>query len=155
MDLSVIIVSYNTCQLLDDCLASIQAAEPPPGGREVIVVDNASHDGSTAMVADKYPDVRLLAMSDNLGFSAANNRGSAVARGDFLLFLNSDTRVGSQSLAEPLAYMRNHPDVGALTVRLVYPNGERDPDNHRGFHTVECRLPFQRLEQVVSGQAGV
>lgn len=135
MDLSVIIVSYNTCQLLDDCLASIAAAEKPPGGLEVIVVDNASHDGSAAMVAANYPQVRLLGMADNLGFSAANNQGSAVARGEYLLFLNSDTRVGRGALAEPLAYMREHPDVGALTVRLVYPNGERDPDNHRGFPT--------------------
>ncbi|HNS39121.1 MAG: glycosyltransferase family 2 protein [Anaerolineae bacterium] len=135
MDLSVIIVSYNTRQLLDDCLHSLYAAEAPPEGMEIIVVDNASADGSVEMVAEKYPEVVLLACADNLGFSTANNRGSAVARGEYLLFLNSDTVVGADALTQPLAYMRNNPHAGALTVRLVYPNGERDPDNHRGFPT--------------------
>lgn len=135
MDLSVIIVSYNTRQLLDECLHSLYAAEKPPGGVEIIVVDNASADGSVEMVAAKYPDVILLASTDNLGFSAANNRGTAAARGEYLLFLNSDTVVDADALAQPLAYLRDNPHVGALTVRLVYPNGERDPDNHRGFPT--------------------
>lgn len=135
MDLSIIVVSYNTCQLLDECLASLYAAEPLPGGFEVIVVDNASSDGSVEMVADKYPQAVLIASEENLGFSAANNRGSAIAGGDYLLFLNSDTVVGRDALARPLAYMRANLHVGALTVRLVYPNGERDPDNHRGFPT--------------------
>ena len=135
MDLSVIVVSYNTRQLLDDCLASLFSAESPAGGMEVVVVDNASADGSVAMVAAKYPRVVLLSCQDNLGFSAANNRGSAAASGDYLLFLNSDTVVGKTSLTEPMDYMRRNPQTGALTVRLVYPNGERDPDNHRGFPT--------------------
>ncbi len=135
MDLSIIVVSYNTRQLLDDCLASLYSAEAPAGGMEIIVVDNASSDGSVDMVAGKYPGVTLLACKDNLGFSAANNRGTAVAHGDYLLFLNSDTVVFADSLVKPLGYMRANPQVGALTVRLVYPNGERDPDNHRGFPT--------------------
>jgi len=135
MDLSVVVVSYNTCRLLDDCLRSLYAAAPPPGGMEVIVVDNASADGSVAMVRERYPAVRLIADEVNRGYSAANNRGSAVATGDYLLFLNSDTVVGGDALARPVAHMRANPDIGALTVRLVYPNGERDPDNHRGFPT--------------------
>jgi GT2 family glycosyltransferase len=102
---------------------------------EVVVVDNASTDGSPEMVAEKYPTARLIARVDNLGFSTANNQGSAVARGRYLLFLNSDTVVAADALSEPLRYMEAHPNVGALTVRLVYPNGERDPDNHRGFPT--------------------
>jgi GT2 family glycosyltransferase len=133
--LSIVIVSYNTCQLLDDCLASIQAASVPEGGIEVIVVDNASQDGSQEMVQRQYPEVSLLALSENLGFSAANNRGTAVSRGEYVLFLNSDTVVASDALVKPVAFMRQHPQVGALTARLVYPNGQRDPDNHRGFPT--------------------
>ncbi len=61
--------------------------------------------------------------------------GTAVASGKYLLFLNSDTRVDKESLAEPVQYMETHSNVGALTVKLIYPNGERDPDNHRGFPT--------------------
>jgi len=135
LDLSVIIVNYNTRALLDDCLASLLAAQQPPGGLEIIVADNASADGSTAMVAAKYPTVRLLALPENLGFSAANNRGAALAHGRFLLFLNSDTRIDPDALVEPLHYLTAYPAVGALTVRLVYPDGRRDPDNHRGFPT--------------------
>ena len=135
VDLSVVIVNYNTRQLLDDCLASLLAAEVPPNGVELIVVDNASSDGSQAMVRERYPQVTLIESGSNLGFSAANNRGTAVANGRFVLFLNSDTRVGPNALTDPVAYLEQQPDVGALTVRLVYPTGERDPDNHRGFPT--------------------
>jgi GT2 family glycosyltransferase len=134
-DLSVIIVSYNTKKLLDECLASLLAAEAPPGGVEIIVVDNASADGSQAMVQANYPGVRLLASPENLGFAAANNRGTAVAQGRYLLFLNSDTRIEPDALVKPLAYIQANPDVGALTVKLLYPDGRRDPDNHRGFPT--------------------
>ena len=135
MDLSVIVVSYNTRQLLYECLHSLYAADAPAGGLEVIVVDNASADGSPDMVRHKYPQTCLIASPDNRGYSAANNQGSAVAQGEYLLFLNSDTVVSPQSLVGPLAYMKAHPEAGALTVRLIYPTGERDPDNHRGFPT--------------------
>lgn len=135
MDLSIIVVSYNTRQLLDDCLRSLYAAEAPPEGMEVIVVDNASTDGSPEMVAARHPAARLIVSPVNRGYSAANNQGSAVARGRALLFLNSDTVVGPDALVEPLRYLDAHERVGALTVRLVYPTGERDPDNHRGFPT--------------------
>lgn len=134
-DLSIVIVNYNTRQLLDDCLASLLAAEQPAGGLEIIVVDNASSDGSQALVREKYTTVQLIAGEVNRGFSAANNLGVGVANGRFILFLNSDTRVEPDALVEPLAYLEQHPEVGALTVRLIYPNGERDPDNHRGFPT--------------------
>jgi len=135
LDLSVIIVSYNTRALLDDCLQSLAAADAPPGGMEVIVVDNASQDESVEMVRARYPQATLLASAENRGFSAANNLGAAVAQGRALLFLNSDTRVSRKALTQPLDYLQRHPDVGALTVRLVYPDGRRDPDNHRGFPT--------------------
>lgn len=135
LDLSVIIVNYNTRQLLDDCLASLIAAVAPENGLETIVVDNASGDGSQQMVREKYPHVRLLASEENRGFSAANNMGAAEANGRTLLFLNSDTVLSEEALIQPLAYLDAHANTGAITVRLVYPTGERDPDNHRGFPT--------------------
>lgn len=135
LDLSIVIVSYNTKQLLDDCLFSLMRAKQPSGGCEIIVVDNASSDGSQEMVAARYPAVQLLALDENLGFAAANNRGTAVADGRYILFLNSDTRISREALVEPLNYLENHPETGAISVKLVYPNGERDPDNHRGFPT--------------------
>jgi GT2 family glycosyltransferase len=135
VDLSVIIVNYNTKQLLDECLASLQEAVAPPGGMEIIVVDNASSDDSVTMVRQKYPTVQVIASEENLGFAKANNRGTAVATGHTLLFLNSDTRVSCEALIQPFNYLQNHAEVGAITVKLIYPNGERDPDNHRGFPT--------------------
>ncbi len=135
LDLSVIIVSYNTCQLLDDCLASLADAAPPEGGMEIVVVDNASHDGSQEMTRQKYPHVQLIALKENLGFSAANNRGTTAASGSYILYLNSDTVISSQALVEPLNYLKEHSQTGALTVHLYYPDGQRDPDNHRGFPT--------------------
>ena len=134
-DLSVIIVNYNTCRLLDECLASLQTAVSPPKGLEIIVVDNASSDGSQDMVHEKYPEVRLLACTGNRGFSAANNLGAAQANGRTLLFLNSDTVLSEEALIQPFNYLAAHEKAGAITVRLVYPTGERDPDNHRGFPT--------------------
>ena len=135
LDLSIIIVSFNTRQLLDECLRSLETAVAPAGGLEIIVVDNASEDGSPSMVAQKYPRVRLLQSAENLGFSAANNLGAEAAEGRVLLFLNSDTRVSKEALVQPLDYLTAHLEVGAITVRLVYPTGERDPDNHRGYPT--------------------
>jgi len=133
--LSIVIVNYNTKQLLDDCLHALFQAEIPPGGMEIIVVDNASSDGSVAMVKEKYPEVILIASPENLGYSAGNNKGTVVAQGQYILFLNSDTRVSREALTQPLAYLQAHHNVGAITVRLIYPDGQRDPDNHRGFPT--------------------
>lgn len=134
-DLSIIIVNYNTRQLLDDCLQSLYQADPPPGGMEIIVVDNASSDGSREMIAEQHPDVTLINNPVNQGFSAANNLGIQAAQGSYFLFLNSDTVVSRQALVQPLAYLQSHQEAGAITVHLVYPDGRRDPDNHRGFPT--------------------
>ncbi len=135
IDLSIVIVNYNTRQLLDDCLASLAVATIAPHSVETIVVDNASHDGSQTMVREQYPDVILIENEENLGFSTANNVGVRAANGRFILFLNSDTRVDERALIEPLDYLQAHPRAGAITVYLEYPNGDRDPDNHRGFPT--------------------
>lgn len=135
IDLSVVIVNYNTSQLLDDCLASLAAATIAPYAIETIVVDNASRDGSQAMVCAQYPDVILVENEENVGFSTANNIGVKRSSGAYVLFLNSDTRVDERALIEPLDYLQNNPQAGAITVYLEYPNGDRDPDNHRGFPT--------------------
>ncbi len=106
-DLSIIIVSWNVRDLLRACLASLERTSRPAneptlrgfgplsGGRqfEVIVVDNGSHDGSVAMMTDEFSWVRVMASDENLGFSAGNNRGYAVSRGDFIYFLNPDTEL--------------------------------------------------------------
>ena len=110
MDVSFVIVSYNTCAHLDACLTSIQTATSCR--HEVIVVDNGSTDGSTALVQERYPAVRLLANPGNVGFATANNQGARVARGRYLLLLNPDTRVTPGAIERLTVFLDNHPEIG-------------------------------------------
>jgi len=120
--ISVVIVTYNNCPTTLACLASLYAYHTG-GGFEVILVDNASHDGTVQAVADAYPSVRLLAQSHNLGFGAANNIGAAAAVGEFLLLLNNDT-VFTASVLERLAdVLRSNPRASAAAPMLTNPDG--------------------------------
>ena len=145
VELSVIIVSWNVADLLRACLRSvldevrragmapIEAAHANEGegegegaggpGVEIVVVDNASRDGSAEMVRREFPAARLLANSENRGFGAANNQGLAESRGAAVLFLNPDTVVHPGAFSELLACLREHPEVGAVGPRLVNPDG--------------------------------
>ncbi|MDW8328014.1 MAG: glycosyltransferase family 2 protein [Anaerolineales bacterium] len=115
--LSVIIVSWNVRELLRACLRSLPLNDPQT---EVIVVDSASSDGTTAMVRDEFPSVRLIASEVNLGYSRGNNLGLERARGEYLLVLNPDTEIVGDTLARMCAYMDAHPQVGVLGPQLVY-----------------------------------
>lgn len=94
-----------------------------PSSLEIIVVDNASSDGSAAMVAEEFPRVKLIINPDNRGFTRGNNQGLALARGRHVLFLNPDTVVMDDALAVMVAYLDAHPQVGALGPRLRYGDG--------------------------------
>ncbi len=120
-DLSVIIVNYNTRALLQDCLQSLMNTE----GRncEIIVVDNASADGSAEMVASNFPGAVLLRNQQNAGFSAANNQGMKRARGKYLLLLNSDTVVRAGALGVMVDFLRSNPAAGAVTCKLLNTDG--------------------------------
>jgi len=122
MDLSVIIVSYNTADLTASCLSSIEASR---GGcsTEIFVVDNASTDNSVAMIRHRFPNVHLIANPTNIGFSAANNQALNRCRGDLVLFLNPDTRVMADTLEKAVAYMRNNPGIGLAGARILNPDG--------------------------------
>ncbi len=142
-ELAVVIVSYNTSQLLDDCLGSVFKADKPRGGMQVIVVDNHSRDDSVSMVKKKYPQVELIRNKKNTGFAFPNNQGVAIADSKFVLFLNSDTVVKRYALVKPLKYLKNHPKAGAITIKLFLKDGSIDFDNHRGFPdpwTSFCKL---------------
>ncbi len=122
MDLSVVIVNWNTKDFLRGCLRSI-AQFPPSCSYEVIVVDNASADGSADMVRDEFPDVRLIANTGNLMYAEGNNQGIDRSSGEFILLLNPDTEVKAGSLNALLASGREHPDAGAVGCRLISPDG--------------------------------
>jgi GT2 family glycosyltransferase len=132
LDLSIIIVSYNVRDLLLACLASLEGWLATTKQRvEVLVVDNASSDGSADSVRRRFPSTKLLELTRNLGFAAANNRAAAQARGETLVFLNPDTTVAGDAFGQMLTYLHEHPDVGVVGPRIVYPDGTTQPTRRR------------------------
>lgn len=124
MDLSVVTVSYNTRELLRACLASIISTLPPTISYELSVVDNASADGSAAMVRQDFSEVRLVCNADNRGFAAASNQGLQQSMGRYLLLLNPDTVVRAGALESMLRVLEERVAVGAVGPRLVFPDGD-------------------------------
>ena len=121
-DLSILIVNWNTRQLLVDCLASLSATKPGIE-LEVIVVDNASTDGSADEVARFYPGAALIRNAENVGFAAANNQAYRASAGRHVLLLNSDTLVPPGSLELLVEHLDAHPGVGIVGPRLEYGDG--------------------------------
>jgi GT2 family glycosyltransferase len=119
---SIVVLSWNTRELLAACLRSL-AAVAGEARAEVIVVDNASADGSADMVAQQFPSVRLLRNARNEGYAIGNNLGAAQARGEYLLLLNSDTEVRPGALARLARFLDEHPGHGACAPRLDNPDG--------------------------------
>lgn len=139
--LSIIILNYNTKELLEGCLKSIKEHmnEVP---MEVIVSDNSSDDGSPEMIKKKFPWVKLLE-GPNDGFSKGNNRARPYAKGEMILFLNPDTLVHKGVFAKTVKYLDEHPKVGAVTCKLILPDGSMDKDVRRKFPTP--RISFNKL----------
>jgi GT2 family glycosyltransferase len=135
MDISIIIVSYNTKEFLKACIESIYKTTQNIKF-EIIVVDNASSDGSLEILKKlKAPNFKLIENKENLGFSKANNVGVKEAIGRYVLFLNSDTVVGEKTLEGMVKFMDENQHVGAATCKLVMPNGQIDDASHRGDPT--------------------
>ena len=120
---SVCVVNWNCREHLSRCLASI-LRQPQGVAFEVVLVDNASTDGAADMVASDFPEVRLIRNATNVGFSKGNNQASEVAAGAYLFFLNNDTEVQPNCLAEFVAYVEAHPGVGMLGPKLRGADGE-------------------------------
>ncbi len=148
LDLSVIVVNWNVCDLLRKCLDSLyrspgfiwfndegaQGGTSSPGpvrAGEVIVVDNASADGSAAMVAAEFPWVRLVANTENRGFTGGSNQGIGMSRGRYLLLLNPDTEVMGDALARMVACMEEHGEIGALGPQLCSGDGSLQSSRRR------------------------
>ena len=141
--LSIVIVNYNVKYFLRQCLSSVRASEQVlPGGEvlelEVWVVDNDSVDGSAEMVRQEFPEVHLICNHENVGFARANNQALQQATGDYLLLLNPDTVVQPDTLALCIDHMRQHPETGGLTVKMVDGRGRFLPESKRGFPTPEA-----------------
>lgn len=128
----MIIVNYNVKYFLEQCLLSVRKASEGLAV-EVWVVDNKSTDGSVEMVREKFPEVHLIANTENAGFGKANNQAVALSQGKYVLFLNPDMVLPEDCFRKCLAYMEAHPDVGALGPRLVDGKGVFLPESKRGF----------------------
>lgn len=130
-DLLIVIVSWNTAGLLERCLKSFLGV-PPAAGTEVVVVDNASSDGTVEMLRAVFPGVQLLQNDCNEGFAGAANRGIAATDSRFVLLLNSDTEVPAGVLDSLVEFMDDSPDAGAVGPRLLQPDGEAQPYSYGG-----------------------
>ena len=142
LDLSIVIVNYNTKEFLKNCINSLLHCISEKIDYEIIIVDNASTDGSPVEISrlpqDSGGQVNLKAIlnKENLGFAKANNQGLKISQESrYVLFLNSDTIMKNQTIEEMINFMDTHLDAGAATCKLIMPNGEIDDASHRGFPT--------------------
>ena len=141
--LSILIVTWNVRELVLECLASVHAdAEAPPF--EIILVDNASDDGTTEAVVGRYPHVRVLANRDNVGFPRANNQALAHARGRHVLYLNPDTEVDGGTLSACVRELDDNPDIGVIGCRLESPDGSVQYEAARNMYRFR-HLMFELL----------
>ena len=134
MKVSVIIVSYNVKYFIDQCIASIKQSDCD-FNFEIIVVDNLSTDGSQEFIRSKYPDIELIANQENVGFSKANNQGVAIAKGEYVLILNPDTLLSTNTLSSCVEFVETKEDVGIVGVRMYDGSGVYLPESKRGFPT--------------------
>ena len=132
--ISIIIVSWNVAELLQQCLQSIFTCDFQHM-LQVIVFDNNSSDGTVAMVEELFPYIQLIAHHENIGFARGNNQAIRHAKGDFIFLLNPDTRLESDTLTKLFTYLKNHPKVGVVGPKLVYPDGSIQSSRRR-FPTI-------------------
>ncbi len=139
IDLSIIIVSFNTkdllINLLDSLKKAVEVCEKEGFRVETIVVDNHSQDGTVQLIKSKFKWVKLIVNKKNFGFAAANNQGILKVKGELVLLLNSDTKVFPETLSKMIKFMGDHPKADGATCRVELPNGKIDPASHRGFPT--------------------
>lgn len=145
MELSIIIVNWNTRDYLKDCLKSI-LENIKNVSFEVIVIDNNSSDGSAEMVKNEFPYVKLIASDVNTYFAKGNNIGYEISDGDYIAFLNPDTIIYPNTYETAVAYLRTNPQVGAISCKFMNPDGSFQRGYHRRFPNIStiffCFTPF-------------
>lgn len=121
-EVSIIIVNYRGVEYTTQCIRSILSTDVKLP-YEVIVVDNHSEDGSVQVLRSQFPDIRVIEAEENRGFGAANNAGANIAEGDFLFFLNNDTKILDDCFTPLINFLREHRDCGIVAPKLIYPDG--------------------------------
>lgn len=132
--LTVVVVNYNVEHFLDQCLHSVKRAIQNMSV-EVIIVDNASVDGSLHMLEQKYPEFTLIANKDNVGFSKANNQAMRIAKGKYVLLLNPDTVVAEDTFEKAFEFAEANPNSGGIGVHMIDGKGQFLPESKRGLPT--------------------
>ena len=122
-DLTTIVVNWNTVGLLDDCLASVEAATPAGLTNDVVVVDNGSTDGSVEHLARHWPGVRVIVNAENVGFCRANNQAIRETDSEYLLLVNTDARLHPGGVAALIRHLQDDPRAAVVGPRLVYGDG--------------------------------
>lgn len=151
MSLSVIILSYNVKELLRNAIKAVYETYPNKS-LQIIVVDNASRDNSVAMVEKEFPRVDLVKSKINTGFSAGNNLARKITKGDIVLFLNPDTEVKGNAIRKCIEILTKNKELGAITCKVMLPNGMLDYSCHRGLPTPwNTFCYFTGLSKVFSG----
>jgi GT2 family glycosyltransferase len=130
----IVIVSYNVCQLLDECLQSVKRALQGIDG-EIYVVDNLSTDGTVETLQPRHPDVHFIANKQNVGFACANNQAIRCTDSEYVLLLNPDTVVYENTLRGVLDFMDQHPEAGGAGVRMLTREGKPAPESRRAIPT--------------------
>lgn len=150
MRLSIVIVNWNTSRLLEECLRSIHRF-PPTVHYEVIVVDNASDDFREKLLHIRFPEVKFIVNSTNLGYARGNNQGISGASGDYILLLNPDTQVTDGAIEVLLQFMELHEKAAAVGAKLVRPDGALDR-SVRGFpYPFDIAAEFLGLSRLFPG----
>ena len=132
VQLSIIIVTYNSRTLIEQCLVSVNKAITTLEA-EIIIVDNNSNDGSKESLPSKFPGVKFIFNNENLGFAKACNQGFKISSGDHILFLNPDTVLSETCLTECISFFKIHEDVGAVGVRMLDDNRKFLKESKRGL----------------------
>ena len=147
MDVSIIVVAWNVRKLLQDCLRSVYA-ETKGIDFELIYVDNASTDGSAEMVRQEFPQVRIIQNTENKGFIRANNQGIEVARGRYVLLLNSDTVVLDNAIAKTLQFADKHPRAAVVGCRVLNPDRSLQGNCFRFYSTLNMLFDALHLSSM-------
>ena len=137
---SILIVNYNVKEYLGNCIDSILQSEYK-GAIEIVVVDNHSFDGSVEFIHNRFPDVKVIKNSENLGFGKAVNQAARVATNDYLLILNPDTVIQEDTIATFVHYMKDHPEAGLIGPKILNPDGSLQLTCKRSFPTPGVALP--------------
>jgi hypothetical protein len=150
LDLSIVIVNYNTREKLQACLQSILAHRGTLD-IETIVVDNGSKDGSPEMVKQYIPDVTLIEPGHNTWFTGGNNIGIRAATGNYIWILNPDTIVQEHTMQTMVTYLQENPDVGAVTSLMRFPDGSKQPTCSKTPRYLDLLLGYTFIGAIFSG----